>query len=310
MQALRGSALSLAVRLPRPVYRGRCIVSGIAAPAPTTRVRYIKRPNERELFIYTVPPPQKKDRVTNVDIDEVPMPLSDLRTANHMTLQQNGFELVDFPSGQGVAWEDKEQVCYRSCCCWILCGFQHVSNQLGCTGEKRLLSRSQIPHSAHDICQQGGNHSAQPSQRQNRKRVCSLICSPSTKSLGPMPSPFVFVLSQTPSHSLPQKPSCTYVQHNSVLLSPVKCVCRQADLSKLPDKTGHPISHPSVLTHVDFTESSGPKVLERYFGAEAAEQLKQKPWAIIQVEPTAILSQDLKICMWRTGSALVDSKTD
>ena len=84
-------------------------------------------------------------------------------------------------------------------------------------------------------------------------------------------------------HSLPQKPSCTHVQHVLVLLSPVKCVCRQADLSKLPDKTGHPISHPSVLTHVDFTESSGPKVLERYFGAEAAAQIKQKPWAIIQV---------------------------
>ena len=79
-----------------------------------------------------------------------------------------------------------------------------VSNRLGCTGEKRVLSRSQIPHSAHDIFQQGGNHSAQPSQRQNRKRVCSLICSPSTKSLGPMPSLFVLVLSQPPSRSLPQ----------------------------------------------------------------------------------------------------------
>ncbi len=111
MQALRGSPLILSVRLPRPVCRGRCIVKGIAAPAPTTRVRYIKRPDETELFIYTVPPPHKKDRVTNVDADEVPMPLSDLRTANHMTLQQNGFELVDFPSGQGITWEDKEQVC-------------------------------------------------------------------------------------------------------------------------------------------------------------------------------------------------------
>ncbi len=48
--------------------------------------------------------------MTNVDVDEVPMPLSDLRTANHMTLQQNGFELVEFPSGQGITWEDKEQV--------------------------------------------------------------------------------------------------------------------------------------------------------------------------------------------------------
>ncbi len=119
-----------------------------------------------------------------------------------------------------------------------------------------------------------------------------------------MPSLFVPALPLSPSRSLPQKPFCTHVQHSPVLLSPVKCLCRQADLSKLPDKTGHPISHPSVLTHVDFTESSGPKVLERYFGAEAAEQLKQKPWAIIQVGPTAILSQDLTVCMWRTDSAI------
>lgn len=60
---------------------------------------------------------------------------------------------------------------------------------------------------------------------------------------------------------------------------------RQADLSKLPyQDTGHPISQPSVLTHVDFTETSGPSILERYFGEEAAAELKKKPWAIIQVK--------------------------
>lgn len=61
-------------------------------------------------------------------------------------------------------------------------------------------------------------------------------------------------------------------------------MCRQADLSKLPyQDTGHPISQPSVLTHVDFTETSGPNILERYFGEDAAAELKKKPWAIIQV---------------------------
>ncbi|DBA91397.1 TPA: hypothetical protein ACH3X2_003929 [Trebouxia sp. C0005] len=203
MQALRGSPLSLTIRLPRPVCRGRYIVRGIAAPAPTTRVRYIKRPDEKELFIYTVPPPQEKDRVTNVDVDEVPMRLSDLRTANHMTLQQNGFELVSFPSGQGITWEDKEQVKNVY--------YPEVKSLI-----QRMTSASRVE----------------------------------------------------------------IIQHN---LRKGKIEKGQADLSKLPDTTGHPISHPSVLTHVDFTESSGPKVLERYFGAEAAAQLKQKPWAIIQV---------------------------
>lgn len=66
---------------------------------------------------------------------------------------------------------------------------------------------------------------------------------------------------------------------------------RQADLSKLPyQDTGHPINQPSVLTHVDFTESSAPKILENYFGKEAAAELKQKPWAIIQVRPLRLLS--------------------
>ena len=61
-------------------------------------------------------------------------------------------------------------------------------------------------------------------------------------------------------------------------------MCRQADLSQLPyQNTGHPISQPSVLTHVDFTETSGPNILQRYFGEEAAAELKKKPWAIIQV---------------------------
>lgn len=63
-------------------------------------------------------------------------------------------------------------------------------------------------------------------------------------------------------------------------------LCRQADLSKLPyQDSGHPINQPSVLTHVDFTESSAPKILENYFGQEAAAELKKKPWAIIQVSP-------------------------
>ena len=75
--------------------------------------------------MYSVPPPKEVDSVANISVDEVPMQLSDLRTTNHMTLQQNGFELVQIASGQGINWEDREQVCCRlmayfrfiACCC-------------------------------------------------------------------------------------------------------------------------------------------------------------------------------------------------
>ena len=75
-------------------------------------------------------------------------------------------------------------------------------------------------------------------------------------------------------------------------------MCRQADLSKLPDdKTGHPISQPSVLTHVDFTDSSAPRTLERYFGADTAAELQKKPWAIIQVRPLLVYCHAL-VCLF------------
>ena len=61
--------------------------------------------------MYSVPPPKQVESVTNIAVDEVPMQLSDLRTANHMTLQQNGFELVQIPSGESINWDDREQVC-------------------------------------------------------------------------------------------------------------------------------------------------------------------------------------------------------
>ena len=113
MQLLSRSALIPTVRLPRSVCRHRHATTAHAAAPANTRVRYIKRPQETKLFMYSVPPPKEVDSVANISVDEVPMQLSDLRTANHMTLQQNGFELVQIPSGQGINWEDREQVCPR-----------------------------------------------------------------------------------------------------------------------------------------------------------------------------------------------------
>ena len=114
MQVLSRSVLIPNVRLPRSVCcRQRHATTAHAAAPANTRVRYIKRPQESNLFMYSVPPPKEVDSVANISVDEVPMRLSDLRTAKPMTLQQNGFELVQIPSGQGINWDDREQVCSR-----------------------------------------------------------------------------------------------------------------------------------------------------------------------------------------------------
>ena len=62
-------------------------------------------------------------------------------------------------------------------------------------------------------------------------------------------------------------------QLNSVL-------CRDVDLTK---PSG--FQDVSILTHVDFTDTSGPIAMKAFMGDEA-EELCKKPWAIIQVTIT------------------------
>lgn len=83
-----------------------------AATQTSTRVRYAKGPatENGKLFFYTVPPPPEVGRVTNLKPNEVPVDVRDLRVANGMTLERNGFELVKFPSGLGVDWQNELQV--------------------------------------------------------------------------------------------------------------------------------------------------------------------------------------------------------
>ena len=99
--------------------KGRRFVKITAAAAtPTQRIRYSKRSEESDLFLYTVPPPITKQdrRVTNLEPDEVSITLNDLRVSNNVSLHRNGFELVAFPSGQDVNWEDEQQVCHCFAC--------------------------------------------------------------------------------------------------------------------------------------------------------------------------------------------------
>ena len=96
----------------RPPCIARITAKAVASTSasPTTRVRYSKWPKEGNIFFYTTEPPPEVGRVTNLEPDEVSVELQDLRVTNGMTLERNGFELVNFPRGHAVDWQHKEQV--------------------------------------------------------------------------------------------------------------------------------------------------------------------------------------------------------
>ena len=79
---------------------------------------------------------------------------------------------------------------------------------------------------------------------------------------------------------------CERVQLSFRLVSPSfgaqlnSVLCRDVDLTK---PSG--FQDVSILTHVDFTDSSGPIAMKAFMGDEA-EELSKKPWAIIQVTIT------------------------
>ncbi|DBB06063.1 TPA: hypothetical protein ACH3X3_009633 [Trebouxia sp. C0006] len=101
-------------RLAGPLFAARVgrrvFETNAAAASPTPKIRYSQRPEESDLFLYTLPPPRQDGKVTNLEPNEVPVFLNDLRNSNDVTLHRNGFELVKFPSGQEIDWEDEDQV--------------------------------------------------------------------------------------------------------------------------------------------------------------------------------------------------------
>ena len=114
-QLHRGSGFA-ALSAPNHGRKGRSTARVVttAATQATTRVRYSKGPADEKgnLFFYTTPPPPEVGRVTNLEPDEVLIDLHDLRVANGMTLERNGFELVKFPGGLGVNWQNEGQVSF------------------------------------------------------------------------------------------------------------------------------------------------------------------------------------------------------
>ena len=105
----------MSMRLARPAHiRGsggplrQRHVTVLPAPTAAPRVRYSKARDKSNLFYYTVPPPEGVG-VTNIEADEHPVQLTDLRT-QPTTLRGNGFELVKLPLEEEIDWGDDQQV--------------------------------------------------------------------------------------------------------------------------------------------------------------------------------------------------------
>lgn len=93
--------------------RHRAIVGvrATAAARPSTRVRYVKRPDsKKDLFYYATPPPEALHSITNLELEEAFVEVSDLRAHNTMDWQRNGFQLVQFSNFQDLVWDDEDQV--------------------------------------------------------------------------------------------------------------------------------------------------------------------------------------------------------
>ena len=93
-----------------PRCRAVLTVRATAAAETSKRVRYAKRPDQKDPFFYTVPPPETLDKITNLEPQDVAVELRDLRVSNDMQWHRNGFELVQFSGAQDICWEDKDQV--------------------------------------------------------------------------------------------------------------------------------------------------------------------------------------------------------
>ena len=143
MQIQHRRVAGLAAGISRPSgaagrrFRLRALSAAAAAP---TRVRYVKQPKEDKLFYWAMPLPTGVDNATNLQPDDVAVRLTDLRTDNDISIKRNGFELVRISSGQGINWEDADQVQTLHCQTYVLaCDYHVMPFMLVCLGQRDIL---------------------------------------------------------------------------------------------------------------------------------------------------------------------------
>jgi len=112
--------------------------------------------------------------------------------------------LWNFPAVKASLGKTRSRFDKRSCFCCILCGFQPVC-QTGWAAQVKNVYYPEVKSLIQRMTSASRVEIIQHNLRKGKiEKGYALLFRPSTKSLGPMPSLFVLVLSQPPSRSLPQ----------------------------------------------------------------------------------------------------------
>ncbi len=90
-------------------------VPRISKSVPTlhAKVAYVKPPSaNEELYVYKYESPKGVDKPNNLELDEVEVPVTDLRTVRGIPFDivQHGFQLETFQVPAGINWENDEDV--------------------------------------------------------------------------------------------------------------------------------------------------------------------------------------------------------
>ena len=86
----------------------------VSTPTLHAKMAYVKPPRgNEELFVYKYELPNGVNQPNNLDLDEVEVPVADLRTLEdtHFGIVQNGFQLERFQLPADIDWDSDEDVC-------------------------------------------------------------------------------------------------------------------------------------------------------------------------------------------------------
>ena len=92
------------------------VVCAPRSPALRAKVSYVKSPRtDEELYVYKYELPKGVDKPNNLELDEVEVTVTDLRTVEntHFDIVRNGFQLEQFQVPADISWQDDQDVNLR-----------------------------------------------------------------------------------------------------------------------------------------------------------------------------------------------------
>lgn len=98
------------------VLNAKPVVHAPRSPALRAKVSYVKSPRvDEELYVYKYELPKGIDKPNNLELDEVEVTVTDLRTVEdtQFDVVRNGFQLERFQIPADISWEDDKDVSRR-----------------------------------------------------------------------------------------------------------------------------------------------------------------------------------------------------